>query len=80
VREWITAHRARRIIVVTSPFHTARSALIFKRALRDLGTEVLARPASYEDFEPDSWWRHRVQLRNGIFEWQKLLFYYVAYR
>lgn len=80
VKDWVVANSARRIIVVTSPFHTARASLIFRRSLRDQGTEVLARPASHEAFEPNGWWRHRQQLRNGFFEWQKLLFYYVAYR
>ncbi len=80
VKDWVVANSARRIIVVTSPFHTARASLIFRRSLREQGTEVLARPASHEAFEPNGWWRHREQLRNGFFEWQKLMFYYVAYR
>ena len=80
IKEWVSSHRAKRIIVVTSPFHTARSSLIFSRMLRSEGVEVLTRPAPLDPFQADGWWRDRDQLRSGIIEWQKLLFYYVAYR
>jgi len=79
VKDWVAANSARRIIVVTSPFHTARASLIFRRSLESLGTEILVRPTTYESFEPNGWWKDRMQLRNGVFEWQKLLFYSLAY-
>jgi uncharacterized SAM-binding protein YcdF (DUF218 family) len=80
VGHWVSANRPRRIIIVTSPFHTARASLMFRRALRNQQVEVLMRPTSYEAFEPHRWWTDRVQLRNGFFELQKTLFYYVAYQ
>jgi uncharacterized SAM-binding protein YcdF (DUF218 family) len=79
VRRWTADHHARRIIVVTSPYHTARASLVFRRALADDQVEVLVRPASHEPFDPERWWTDRIQLRNGVFELQKLLLYYVAY-
>jgi uncharacterized SAM-binding protein YcdF (DUF218 family) len=79
VRDWIAANSVRRIIVVTSAYHTARASLTFSRALRDERVEVIVRPASYEPFQPDRWWTDREQLKNGIVEIQKLMFYYVAY-
>jgi uncharacterized SAM-binding protein YcdF (DUF218 family) len=80
VRAWATAHHPKRIIIVTSSFHTTRASMVFERELRGLGIEVLARPASSDPFRPDTWWRNRDQLRDGIFEWQKLVFYSIAYR
>ena len=79
VRRWVVDNHARRIIVVTSPFHTARASFVFRRALKDAHVEVLVRPTSYEEFDPERWWTDRQQLRNGVFELQKLVFYYVAY-
>jgi uncharacterized SAM-binding protein YcdF (DUF218 family) len=80
VKAWLASNRARRIIVVTSPFHTARARMVFRRALREDGVEVLTHPASHEPFDADNWWKDRNQLRNGIFEWQKLLLYSMLYR
>jgi uncharacterized SAM-binding protein YcdF (DUF218 family) len=80
VRNWVVKNRARRIIIVTSSYHTTRASMIFRCVLRDLDVQVLARPAARDPFRPDGWWRDRDQLRNGVFEWQKLLFYYAAYR
>ena len=79
VRQWILKSGARRIIVVTSPFHTARASFVFRRVLRNDSVEVLVRPASHEVFESEKWWTDHVQLKNGVVELQKLLFYYVAY-
>jgi len=80
VREWVVSSGATRIIIVTSTYHTARSSLLFRRMLRDQGVVVLTRSAPADPFRPSDWWRDRDELRNGLFEWQKLVFYYVAYR
>lgn len=79
VRDWVAANHVDRIIVVTSSFHSGRASLVFNRALKASGVQVLVRPASHDNFRASDWWRHRVNLRNALFEWQKLLFYYVAY-
>lgn len=80
VRDWVATSGATRIIIVTSGYHTARASLIFRRVLGGLGVEVLARSAQSDPFRASDWWKDRDELRNGIIEWQKLLFYYVAYR
>ena len=45
----------RRIIVVTSPYHTTRAGSLFERAL-DGSCEVIVRPDRYESANPDRWW------------------------
>jgi uncharacterized SAM-binding protein YcdF (DUF218 family) len=80
VREWAAAHGSRRIIVVTSRYHSGRASLIFTDALRHLGVEVITRPATVDPFQPEHWWRDWSQLRNGILEWQKLIFYSLSSR
>ena len=80
VREWASANEAERIIIVTASYHTARASLVFRRKLRVDGVAVLARSAVSDPFRPHDWWKDRDELRNGIIEWQKLVFYYVAYR
>jgi uncharacterized SAM-binding protein YcdF (DUF218 family) len=80
VREWATSNHVSRIIVVTSRMHTARAAWTFSRALASERVEVLTRAPDEDSFRADSWWRDRHTMREAIFEWQKLIFYHVAYR
>ncbi|MBM3752238.1 MAG: YdcF family protein [Acidimicrobiia bacterium] len=68
-RQW------RRVLVVTSPWHTARARLVFRAQLEPLGITVLTRGATDDHFDPATWYVSRAGLREGIFEWQKLLAY-----
>lgn len=79
VAAWARAHNARRIIVVTSNFHTRRTSYIFKRAVRGQHIEILAHAAGGGDFDPDSWWHSKIALRTGLVELQKLVFYRLRY-
>jgi uncharacterized SAM-binding protein YcdF (DUF218 family) len=73
--EWARRHPIRRAIVVTSPLHTGRSRRTFIRAVEKLPIEVLVRPSSRNTFRSDTWWRSRDTLRDGLIEWQKLVYY-----
>ncbi len=72
---WASTRPVRRVIVVTSPPHTARSRLAFMRAVENLSIEVLMRPSNRNKFRSDTWWRGRDTLRDGMLEWQKLVYY-----
>lgn len=75
---WASTRSLRRVLVVTSAFHTGRSRLTFTRALAPHGTKVLVRPSRLgREFPPDAWWRSRNTLRDGAFEWQKLVYYHL---
>jgi uncharacterized SAM-binding protein YcdF (DUF218 family) len=73
--EWASRHPIRRAIVVTSPPHTARSRLAFMRATEDLGIEIRTWPSSHHPFQRETWWQSRGTLRDGLLEWQKLVYY-----
>jgi uncharacterized SAM-binding protein YcdF (DUF218 family) len=73
--EWARRRSIQRVIVVTSPIHTARSRLTFMRALEHLPIRIIVRPSSRGRFRSDTWWRSRDTLRDGMLEWQKLLYY-----
>ena len=73
--EWARHRSIERAIVVTSPEHTARSRLTFMRALETLPIRIIVRPSSSGRFRSDMWWRSRDTLRDGMLEWQKLLYY-----
>ncbi len=67
--------RWRRVIVVSSPYHTRRAAFAFRRELRDTGVEVIMRPTRYETVEPRRWWRHRSDIRSVVQEIPRLIAY-----
>ena len=73
--DWARRHPIRRVIVVTSPLHTGRSRLTFLRAVENLPIEVLVRPSTRNSFRRDTWWRSRDTFRDGLIEWQKLVYY-----
>lgn len=77
---WAAAHGATSLLIVTSSFHTARTRYVF-RAVFDEDTGVTLRfvPASASDFDPETWWTRRNTLREGLIEWQKLIFYRLWY-
>ena len=73
--EWARVHSIRRVIVVTSPLHTGRSRLTFMRALENLPIDLIVRPSSRNPFRSDTWWHRRDTFRDGLIEFQKLIYY-----
>lgn len=76
LRAMVRAHGWRRVIIVTSKYHTRRAAFAFRRGLENTGAEVIMRASRYDPSDPARWWRYRADFRFGSSEWQKL----VAYR
>lgn len=66
------------VIVVTSPYHTARARRIFREILDPHRVEVRLSAAPEDPFDPQGWWadpRQRRQVRN---EYLKLALWTVA--
>ena len=78
VAEWATSRDIRRLIVVTSSYHSARVRLVFDRTFGD-DPVVRIHPAPIGRFDPEHWWRDRATLREGLFELQKLFYYRLMY-
>jgi uncharacterized SAM-binding protein YcdF (DUF218 family) len=66
---------AKRIIVVTSPYHTRRTGFAFRREFKGAGVQVIVRSTRYSRSEPARWWRHRGDVRYIMTELPK----YAAY-
>ena len=58
-----------RFLLVTSDYHTARAARIYRAAAPDLDFRVVAAPDEY--FRPDSWWHTREGRKIFLIEWLK---------
>jgi uncharacterized SAM-binding protein YcdF (DUF218 family) len=65
----------RRIIVVTSPYHTRRTGFAFRRQFDQSGVEVLIRGSRYTATDPPRWWRRRAEVRFVMTELPKLIAY-----
>ncbi len=74
-REAVLARKWKRIIVVTSKFHTRRGGFAVRRALKGSGVEVVMRGSSYDRADPHHWWRTRADVRWAASESQKLAAY-----
>ena len=79
VSRWSRDHHVRRLIVVTSSFHTRRAGYVFDWALKGQNVAVAVYAAAMDGFDPDTWWRSRPSLLKGIVEWQKTIFYRLRY-
>jgi uncharacterized SAM-binding protein YcdF (DUF218 family) len=75
LRAMVQTRGWRRVIVVTSKYHTRRAAFAFRRGLEGTGAEVVMRASRYDSSDPAGWWRHRSDFRYVISEWQRLLAY-----
>ena len=71
--EELQRRNVRSFLLVTSDYHTARSARIYRATERSLGggpaMRVVAAPDKY--FHTDSWWKSREGLKTVFMEWSK---------
>jgi uncharacterized SAM-binding protein YcdF (DUF218 family) len=65
----------RRIIVITSRYHTRRTQFAFEREFRGMAVDVRVRASRYDEAEPGRWWANRHDFRFVTLELQKLLAY-----
>jgi len=67
--EKLRAIGVKRVLLVTSDYHTRRAGKIYHRAAPDLEVHVAAAPDEY--FRADSWWKEREARKIFLFEWMK---------
>ena len=69
--EYLKANGIRRIILVTSNYHTRRAARLMRE--RNPWLQVMVVPAPDPDFSPDRWWRSRNGEKTFLLEWLKTI-------
>jgi uncharacterized SAM-binding protein YcdF (DUF218 family) len=72
LRAWLERHPARRVIVVTTDYHTRRARWHLRRALRGSGTELVMHGAPHPAFGPRDWWKSEGGLVTYVNEYLKL--------
>jgi len=79
VRRYAETHPLRRIIVVTTAFHTRRGRWIFGKVLSGTGIDIRAAAARHPLFDESDWYRSDEGLVTYLNETIKTLYYWVAY-
>jgi microcompartment protein CcmK/EutM len=70
---WCESQGYHSVVLVTSSDHSRRLSRILRRSFHDRQTKITVKSSPYSEFEPDSWWRTRGGLRDGIVEFEKLI-------
>lgn len=71
----LSADQARRVIVVTSGYHTRRAGFAFRRQFANTPVQVTVRGSRYSSVQPARWWRSRSDIRLLMTELPKLAAY-----
>ncbi|MBI3804176.1 MAG: YdcF family protein [Nitrospirae bacterium] len=65
----------KRVIIVTSNYHTRRSKKVFQKQWAGSGIHVDVSAAPDDHFHPDDWWKHRGDSRTLFLEATKTFWY-----
>jgi uncharacterized SAM-binding protein YcdF (DUF218 family) len=77
--DYLRAQQIRSILLVTSPAHARRAAMIFRHLAGDR-LAIAVCPSRYDPFAADTWWHNRAFVRRVVIEYGKLLNYLVIDR
>ena len=61
----------KRVLLVTSNYHTRRAGAIFRRGAPDIDFIVVSAPDEF--FDPDNWWKSREASKILLLEWTKTI-------
>jgi uncharacterized SAM-binding protein YcdF (DUF218 family) len=75
IRDFVIEKGYKSLILITSPTHSRRVWLTFKKVFEENDVHLLSLPTSYSTFNPEDWWEQRRYVRDVIIEYQKLVYY-----
>ena len=79
VKDLVKNGKFRSLILITSPTHSRRAWLTFRKVLEKNDVRLLVLPSPYSEFRPEDWWKKRRYLREVIIEYEKLVYYTLKY-
>lgn len=79
VRNYAVEHSLKRIVVVTTTFHTRRARWIFRRTLKGLPIDVRAAAARHPQFDESDWFHTDEGLVTYLDESIKTIYYWIVY-
>jgi uncharacterized SAM-binding protein YcdF (DUF218 family) len=81
VRDYATAHQLKRLLVVTSAYHTRRTLWSLRHACEGSGIEIGidSPPPGWQTPAPSRWWMRRWGWKVVAGEYVKLVYYWMRY-
>jgi uncharacterized SAM-binding protein YcdF (DUF218 family) len=80
VASYMSSRGLRRLLIVTSPYHTRRSLWTFRSVSADRNVEIGILPCSRaSNVTPTAWWRYDVDRAYVAYEWAAIGAYAVRY-
>jgi len=81
VRDYATAHQLKRLLVVTSAYHTRRTLWSLRHACEGSGIEIGidSPPPGWQTPAPSRWWWRRWGWKVVAGEYVKLIYYWIRY-
>lgn len=64
----IKGMHAKKVILVTSPFHMRRTRAVAKKFIGHEGIKVIAYPVQKSNFNPDKWWQRHEDTQYVVWE------------
>jgi uncharacterized SAM-binding protein YcdF (DUF218 family) len=74
-RDFVVQSGVRRLLVVTSPYHTRRALATFRSVFAGTNVAVGVVPAAQSPAQPDRWWAARYDRWYVRYEWVATLYY-----
>ncbi len=78
VRTLVQSLHPQKLIVVTDPYHTLRTRMIWKEVFQDTETEILVRPVRNSWYSSSTWWLSAAGWQNTTYEYIKLFGYIIT--
>ena len=79
VRKFVLDRGFKSLIVISTLTHSRRAWLTFKKVFKDDDIKMISLPSHYQLFNPKDWWTKRKYTKELIIEYEKLIYYTVAY-
>ena len=81
LRDYATAHNLKRLLVVTSAYHSRRALWSMRRACEGSGIEIGidGPPPGWQTPSPSTWWWHRWGWKVVAGEYGKIIYYRMRY-
>jgi len=77
VKDFLINNNIKKIIIVTSKFHTLRTRMIANKVFnKEIDFMVIG--TNYDGYNPKTWWKNRNATRHTVSEYLKILAYYLG--
>lgn len=80
VQRWVSGQSIKKLLVITSPYHTRRALRAFEHVVGQSGVEVGVLPASaFSPANPRRWWLSEYDRGYVPYEWTGIIYYRLKY-